>query len=96
MDTWMSVERQKAQDAADAVAAQELADSLAAEAVEAKKAKFVIPHDSNANITAIVLALDGSESSDSDGDDISYSWSLVSGDAELTSDSSNVTDSLQN
>ena len=86
-----AVERQKAQDAADAVAAQELADSLAAAAVEAAKAKFVIPHDSDANTTAIVVALDGSESSDADGDDISYSWSLVSGDAELTSDSTNVT-----
>ena len=86
-----AVERQKAQDAADAVAAQELADSLAAAAVEAAKAKFVIPHDSDANTTAIVVALDGSGSSDADGDDISYSWSLVSGDAELTSDSTNVT-----
>ena len=86
-----AVERQNVQDAADAVAAQELADSLAAAAVEAAKAKFVIPHDSDANTTAIVVALDGSGSSDADGDDISYSWSLVSGDTELTSDSSNVT-----
>lgn len=86
-----AVERQIAQDASDAVAAQELADSLVAAAVEAAKAKFVIPHDSDANTTAIVVALDGSGSSDADGDDISYSWSLVSGDAELTSDSTNVT-----
>ena len=86
-----AVERQKAEDAADAVATQELADSLAEAALEAAKAKFVIPHDSDANTTAIVVALDGSESSDADGDDISYSWSLVSGDAELTSDSTNVT-----
>ena len=86
-----AVERQIAQDASDAVAAQELADSLAAAAVEAAKAKFVIPHDSDANTTAIVVALDGSGSSDADGDDISYSWSLVSGDAELTSDNTNVT-----
>ena len=86
-----AVERQKAQDATDAVAAQELADSLAAAAVEAAKAKFVIPHDSDANTTAIVVALDGSGSSDADGDDISYSWSLISGDTELTSDSTNVT-----
>ena len=86
-----AVERQKAQNAADAVAAQELADSLDALAAENAKAKFVIPHDSDANTTAIVVALDGSGSSDADGDDISYSWSLVYGDAELTSDSTNVT-----
>jgi len=86
-----SVEREKAQNAADAIAAQALADSLAAAEAEAAKARFTIPHDSDANTTAIVVALDGSGSSDADGDSLSYSWSLVSGDAELTSDSTNVT-----
>lgn len=86
-----SVERDKAQNAADAIAAQALADSLAAAEAEAAKARFTIPHDSDANTTAIVVALDGSGSSDADGDSLSYSWSLVSGDAELTSDSTNVT-----
>lgn len=86
-----AVERQKAEDAADAVATQELSDSLAAAALEAAKAKFVIPHDNDANTTAIVVALDGSGSTDADGDDIYYSWSLVSGDAEFTLDSTNIT-----
>ncbi|MBI48797.1 MAG: hypothetical protein CL850_00695 [Crocinitomicaceae bacterium] len=86
-----AIERKTVQEAAEVVAAQELADSLAAVALEAAKAKFVIPHDSDANTTAIVVALDGTGSTDADGDDISYSWSLVSGNAELTSDSTNVT-----
>ena len=86
-----SVEREKAQNAADAIAAQALADSLAAAEAEAAKARFTIPHDSDANTTAIVVALDGSGSSDADGDSLSYTWSLVSGDAELASDSTNVT-----
>ena len=86
-----AVERQAAQDTADAAAQELAAAEAAAQAVEDAKAKFVIPHDSDDNTTAIVVALDGSGSSDSDGDAISYSWSLLSGDTELTSDSSNVT-----
>ena len=86
-----AVERQNAQAAADAVAAQLAEAEAAAAAVEAAKAKFVIPHDNDANTTAIVVALDGSGSSDADGDAISYSWSLLSGDAELSSDITNIT-----
>jgi PKD repeat protein len=86
-----AVERQAAQDAADAVAAELAEAQSAADAVEAAKAKFVIPHDNDANTTAIVVALDGSGSSDADGDAITYTWSLLSGDAELSSDSTNIT-----
>lgn len=86
-----SVERKKAQNDADAIKAQAQADSIAAAEAEAAKARFTIPHDSDANTTAIVVALDGSGSLDADGDSLSYTWSLVTGDAELTSDSTNVT-----
>ena len=84
-----AVERQAAQDAKDAADLELAAAEAAAQAVEDAKAKFVIPHDSDENTTAIVVALDGSGSSDADGDAITYSWTLLSGDAELI-DSSNV------
>ena len=84
-----AIERQAAQDAVDAAALELAAAEAAAQAVEDAKAKFVIPHDSDENTTAIVVALDGSGSSDVDGDAITYSWTLISGDAELI-DSSNV------
>ncbi|MBM71692.1 MAG: hypothetical protein CL847_02795 [Crocinitomicaceae bacterium] len=84
-----AVERQAAQDAADSAAQELAAAEAAAQAVEDAKAKFVIPHDSDENTTAIVVALDGSGSSDADGDAITYSWTLLSGDAELI-DSSNI------
>ena len=48
-----AVERQAAQDAADAVAAELAEAQSAADAVEAAKAKFVIPHDNDANLSLI-------------------------------------------
>lgn len=61
------------------------------DSIEASKAHFTIPHDKDANTTSMVVLLDGSESSDAEGDSLAYSWALIDGNAKLNSDSTDVT-----
>ncbi|PCJ80068.1 MAG: hypothetical protein COA49_09950 [Bacteroidetes bacterium] len=64
---------------ASEAAAVEAAAVEAAERIEAAKIKFTIPHDRDANTTDIVVALDGSDSFDLEGDSLFYAWSQTSG-----------------
>jgi PKD repeat protein len=86
-----NVDRLAADEAAAAVVAEEAATAAAAAEVEAAKIKFTIPHDSDNSTTSIVVTLDGSGSSDNNGDALAYQWTLVDGDAVLNSDSTDVT-----
>ena len=87
-------ERLKAEAASNAEAAEIAAAQAVADSIEATKAHFTIPHDRDANTTAILVALDGSGSSDPEGDSLSYTWTQLNGsDIELISEegSDNIT-----
>lgn len=85
------IDRTIADQAAQAEMAIIAANQAETDSIEASKAHFTIPHDKDANTTSMVVLLDGSESSDAEGDSLAYSWALVEGNAELNSDSMDVT-----
>jgi len=80
---------------ADQAVQAEMAILAAAQAetdsIEASKAHFTIPHDKDANTTSMLVLLDGSGSSDAEGDSLVYSWALLDGNTELNSDSTDIT-----
>tara|TARA_B110000444_G_scaffold80368_1_gene75856 strand:+ start:221 stop:694 length:474 start_codon:yes stop_codon:yes gene_type:complete len=86
-----NIDRINADAATDAANALIVAAQAETDSIEAAKAHFKIPHDKDEATTAIIVAMDGSGSSDADGDSLSYSWTLVSGDAVLSSDSTDLT-----
>ena len=86
-----NIDRINADAATDAANALIVAAQAETDSIEAAKAHFEIPHDKDETTTAIIVAMDGSGSSDADGDSLSYSWTLVSGDAVLSSDSTDLT-----
>ena len=85
------IDRTIAEQAAQAEMAILAATQAKTDSIEASKAHFTIPHDKDANTTSMVVLLDGSGSSDAEGDSLAYSWSLIDGNAELNSDSMDVT-----
>ena len=85
------IDRTIAEQAAQAEMAILAATQAETDSIEASKAHFTIPHDKDANTTSMVVLLDGSGSSDAEGDSLAYSWTLVGGNAELNSDSMDVT-----
>lgn len=89
-----NVERIKAENVTAEEAAAEAAAQAVVDSIEATKAHFTIPHDRDASTTAIVVALDGSGSTDPEGDSLTYVWTQLNGSTvELLSDeeSGNVT-----
>lgn len=70
----LNAEAAEAAELAEAAVAQAVADSI-----EATKAHFTIPHDRDASTTAIVVALDGSGSTDPEGDSLAYTWTQLNG-----------------
>ena len=77
------------------IAAAELeavaAEQAVTDSIYDSKTHFKIPHDKDETTTDITVTMDGSGSFDANGDSLSYTWSLLSGDAALSSDSTDGT-----
>ena len=82
-----NVNRINAAAAVEADLEAEAAALAVTDSIEATKAHFEIPHDKDEATTAITVSMDGSGSSDANGDSLAYTWALIAGDAVLSSDS---------
>ena len=67
------------------------AEQAVTDSIYDSKTHFKIPHDKDETTTDITVTMDGSGSFDANGDSLSYTWSLLSGDAVLSSDSTDGT-----
>ena len=66
-------------------------DSIENQEAENRTTRFTIPHDSDASTTSIVVSLDGSGSSDENGDPIEYKWSVNPSSTDITSNDTELT-----
>jgi type II secretory pathway pseudopilin PulG len=86
-----NVDRMDAATIAAAELEAEAAEQAVTDSIYDSKTHFKIPHDKDETTTDITVTMDGSGSFDANGDSLSYTWSLLSGDAVLSSDSTDGT-----
>jgi len=86
-----NVDRINAATIAAAELEAEAAEQAVTDSIYDSKTHFKIPHDKDETTTDITVTMDGSGSFDANGDSLSYTWSLLSGDAVLSSDSTDGT-----